>query len=280
MSKIAIVLAALLLAASPAAAETVTNDQVVALSHAGLGADAIVAKIRASASRFDVSTDALVALKGAGVADPVIAAMVVAAAHGGAAGDPADQSASPDPAQPHAAGLYLLETAPTPWMQRLDPTLPSDTTASSIAAWLLTYGVIPLKVTAVLAGPTARFKADTPRPTFYLFYNQPGSGLYQNGLGEMRLPGPTPAPEEFTLVRFQTAGGARKLLTQQIGLAGVPRGGSDASKVSVSYAVVAPGVFALTPDGDLASGEYAFVVTPDEDTEHVQDRYFDFSVGG
>lgn len=279
MRTIAIALAALLLVASPARAETLTNDQVVTLSRAGLGEGAIVAKIRASASRFDVSTGALVALKGAGVADPVIAAMVVAAANGGAPG-PADQSASPDPAQPHAAGLYLLETAPTPWMQRLDPTLPSDVTASNVAGWILTYGIVPLKVTAALAGPTARFKADTPRPTFYLFYNQPGSGLYRNGLGEMRLPGPKPSPGEFTLVRFQTAGGARKLLTQQIGLAGSSRGGPDASKVAVSYTEVARGVFALTPDGDLDPGEYAFVITPDEDTENVQDRYFDFSVGG
>jgi len=279
MRKIAILLAALLLVASPALAETLTNGDVVALAHAGLGADAIVAKIRASASRFDVTTGALVALKGAGVADPVIAAMVVAAAHGGAAGDPADQSASADPSQPHAAGLYLLETTPTPWMQRLDPTLPSDIQASNLAGWILTYGLVPMKVTAVLAGPAARFKADTPRPTFYLVYNQPGSGLYRNGLGDMRLPGAAPSPGEFTLVRFQTTAGARKLLTQQVGPAGFTSGSPAASKLPVTYAAVAPGVFALTPDADLAPGEYAFVVTPDEDTENVQDRYFDFGVG-
>ena len=278
MRGIAIALAALLLIASPAVAETLTNAQVVELSHAGLGPDAIVAKIRASASRFDISTDALVALKRAGVADPVIAAMVVAAANGGAPG-PADQSASPDPAAPHAAGVYLLETSPAPWMQRLDPTLASTSTMSSAVAWFLTSGAIPLKVTTVLAGPAARFRADSRRPTFYLFFNQPGSGLYQNGLGEMRLPGPTPSPDEFTLRRFQSVGGARQVMTEEVGFAGMARGAPDTSKVAFSAAAVAPGVFALTPTADLAPGEYAFVVTPDEDTEAVQDRYFDFEVG-
>lgn len=59
-----------------AADAPLTNDDVVKLSKAGLSAETIVAKIRASESKFDTSTDALVALADAGVADAVIREMV------------------------------------------------------------------------------------------------------------------------------------------------------------------------------------------------------------
>ena len=59
-----------------AADAPLTNDDVVKLSKAGLSAETIVAKIRASESKFDTSTDALVALAEAGVADAVIREMV------------------------------------------------------------------------------------------------------------------------------------------------------------------------------------------------------------
>jgi len=275
MLKVAAALAALLLIASPGFAETLTNDQVVQLSRAGLGADAIVAKIRTSDTSFDVSTDAMVALKGLGVSDAVIAAMVTSAAGGGGPVFAFDQSDSADPAAPHAAGVYLLESAPAPRMQRLDPTLADDTKVSSILGWMLTYGAMPLKVTAVLDNPTARFRADTPRPTFYFYFNQPGSGLYRNGIGTMRLDGPTPA--QFTLVHFQIVGGARQALIQQVGVGRPITGGVDSVRVAFGSAEVAPGVFRVTPDAELAPGEYAFVVTPADGDNDAQTRYFDFS---
>ena len=56
--------------------ETMTNDEVISLTNAGLNKSLIVNKIRTSKSRFDVSTDALIKLKKAGVADDVVAAML------------------------------------------------------------------------------------------------------------------------------------------------------------------------------------------------------------
>ena len=265
--------------AAPVLAETLTNAAVVQLAEAGLGADAIVAKIRASATRFDVSTDAMVALERDAVPDAVIAAMVTAAA-GGAPGYGADQSDSADPAALHAPGVYLLQSMPAPRMQRLDPTLADDTKVSSVLGWMLTYGLAPLKVTTVLDSPTAHFRADTSRPTFYFYFNQPGSGLYRNGLGTMRLAGPAPSPDEFTLVQFHVVGDERQAITQQLGV-GVRNGGVSA-QVPFSYTRVSPGVFAVTPDADLAPGEYAFMVTPaDGDGDgDAQSRYFDFSTAG
>jgi hypothetical protein len=61
------------------AAEVIDNATVVRLTTAGLSADLIVLKIDQSEGRFDTSADGLIALKGAGVADMVIKAMLLKA---------------------------------------------------------------------------------------------------------------------------------------------------------------------------------------------------------
>lgn len=69
----------LLLLALPLAADDVmTNADVVKLVKAGLSAETIEAKIAASQTKFDTSTDALVALAGEGVPDRVVRAMIQA----------------------------------------------------------------------------------------------------------------------------------------------------------------------------------------------------------
>ena len=66
----------LLLAVSVGAQEVLTNDAVIAMKKAGLSDGVILAKIRSSQSKFDVSTKALVDLKTAGLSDPIIEAML------------------------------------------------------------------------------------------------------------------------------------------------------------------------------------------------------------
>lgn len=78
------------LAGGAAAQEVLRNIQVVAMSKAGISPDVIVLKIELSANQFDTSPEALSVLKAAGVADPVIAAMVrLASASRAGAGTPA-----------------------------------------------------------------------------------------------------------------------------------------------------------------------------------------------
>ena len=53
-----------------------TNEDIVRLSQAGLGAEVIIIKIKASETNFDTSVEQLLVLKGAGVEDSIIAVMV------------------------------------------------------------------------------------------------------------------------------------------------------------------------------------------------------------
>src|SRR2546428_7591138 len=97
---LAVVSLTLLDATSPAAQDVLTNDAVVAMKKAGLSDSVIIAKIRASQTKFDVNTQALISLKGAGLSDQVIEAMVT---HPGPAGSVRSVPAA-TPAAPPAAG--------------------------------------------------------------------------------------------------------------------------------------------------------------------------------
>ena len=87
----------LLLAAAVGAQEVLTNDAVVAMKKAGLSDGVILAKIRSSQAKFDVSTQALVGLKQAGLSDQIIEAMV---AHTGPGGGSSGAATAPADTRP------------------------------------------------------------------------------------------------------------------------------------------------------------------------------------
>jgi hypothetical protein len=69
--------------------ETLTNDDVIALVRAGLGAEVVKQKIATASGSYDVTSRGLIELKNAGVPDDVISAMLQASA----------QPRSPEPQQ-------------------------------------------------------------------------------------------------------------------------------------------------------------------------------------
>ena len=71
----ALLVAMLLGSTTVRAQETVTNEEVISLTKAGLASSIIIGKIRSSKTNFDTSADALIKLKQNAVGDDVIAAM-------------------------------------------------------------------------------------------------------------------------------------------------------------------------------------------------------------
>ena len=108
--------AAVQLAAAPKSPK-MTNDDVIALVQAGLSDGVVIEKIRTSATQFDTSTEALVRLKKAGVADGVIRLIVNPNAK--AEAKVAVVTDTPAPCQAPANG-------PAPWL-----------TGSSPAMWVI-----------------------------------------------------------------------------------------------------------------------------------------------
>jgi hypothetical protein len=78
----------LLLAPVMLAQQALNNDTVIKMMKSGLSDDIIVTTINGSPGNYDVSANGLIALKGAGVSDKVIGAMVAKGSGGSSAGSP------------------------------------------------------------------------------------------------------------------------------------------------------------------------------------------------
>jgi hypothetical protein len=104
--------------ATPAAPKPLINEDIVTMVQAGLPQEVIVEKIKTAKTAFDTSTEALVALKKAGVSGDVIRVMVNPSAElkSGSAGPYASPN-SPVPCQvpPGAQAPWLSGASPAMW---------------------------------------------------------------------------------------------------------------------------------------------------------------------
>lgn len=281
--------AALFLVAPVAAQEVLTNDTVVTLMGAGLGEQTVIAKIKASPSTFDVSADKLIALKRQGISDAVIAAMIDASSRSQVSAAAMGMSDSPDPRAPHASGIYLLADAQTPpKMIRIDATSSNQTKTGGFLGYALTGGIAKIKINTVLPGASARVHTSARRPKFYFYFDQAGSSLSNGAAGAFWLAGPGAAvtsPNEFSLVRFKVKKDRREAAVGSFNMAGAKSGVQDNQRVAMTYVDVRPGVFEVTPQQDLAPGEYGFVYSSATgggvglySSGATMSRIFDFSV--
>ena len=250
---------------SVAHAETLTNESIMQLSQAGLGAESIVAKIKSSATRFDLSTNSLIALKKANVPDAIIAAMLDSSTKPNSSVSALGTNNSANPLEPHASGIYFLSSqADVQKMDRLDPTTSAQTKNTGGLAAALTYGIAKRKVKTVLSNPSARLQVRELRPTFYFYFDQStaslSSGSQNNPFAAFSGQSqPVTSPNEFTLVRFDLKGANREIGVGQLNLGGLKTGVLDKQRIPFSYEDVAPGVFKVSPSVDLPAGEYGFL---------------------
>ena len=154
-----------LCAAGAAHAETLRNDDVVMLLEAGLGEEAVIAKIEASDGEFVIDTQTLLSLRSKGVPSPVIAAMVKSAS-----GTIKFDDASPDPKIPHSPGFYLLDdTSGQSRTRKIDPIASTQTKTGGILGYAFTGGIASASLKAVLPGQTAQTQTSRRKPTFLSF---------------------------------------------------------------------------------------------------------------
>ncbi|MBO9712863.1 hypothetical protein [Sphingomonas sp.] len=254
----------MLLAASPPLApeETLTNDTVVALTGAGLGDEAIIAKIRSSKVQFSLTTDDLIALKQKNVSGPVIAAMISAASgNGGGTAAPALSMDSPDPAVPHPSGVYLLAAdAEGARMRRIDPTVSSQAKTGGIFGYALTGGLASMSVKASIANETARVQTGEKQPKFYFFFDESNAATgAPSGTWLAGTAATVTSPNEFSLVRLVRKKGTREARVGSMNIAGSKVGVMDKDRIGFDYRMVRPGVFEVVILQPLAPGEYGFL---------------------
>lgn len=250
---------------SPATAETLNNDSVLALLDAGLGDDVVIAKIKASPTSFELSTDTVIALKQRGVSGPVLAAMITASA---APAQTAMSIDSPDPMVPHPSGIYL---AGVEKMTRIESTTTRQARTSGMLGSMLTGGLTGMRVKAAINGPTASIKTSEARPHFYFYFDQADQGLGAAG-------GAVTSPQEFSLIRFETKKDKREAVVGSVGFGGAKSGLRDKDQRDFEVTQIKPGVYKVVPAVPLVPGEYGFISGGVGAGANATFRVFDFTV--
>lgn len=265
----------------PAQDEVMTNDEVIALTKAGLAGSVIIGKIRTSKSDFDMSTDALIKLKQSGVGDDVVGAMLEAKngkAVSGAYGTPPAAAAS-DPNDPMAKknyGIYLFEERDGQRkMTQLQPNVSAQNrTGGMFTASITPFGLGKVKTKTNLPGRNADLQIKTTSPVFYFYLDNTSGGLNTSS-------GIPSTPNEFTLVRFNQRSDNREVTIAKHNSWGGKGGLSDEYVVPLQAEDLGNGIFKVTPAIELKKGEYGFYLLNSGNSNTaagVGAKFFDFGV--
>ena len=266
------------------AQETITNEEVISLTKAGLASSIIVGKIHSSKTNFDTSADALIKLKQNGVGDEVIAAMFDAKNPSNAAGGPSNSTGAAavapagdpnDPMSKHNYGIYLFEEKDgTRKMVQVKPTVSAQNRTGGLWTNSLTYGISKVKTKANLPGRTAALQLTTTKPVFYFYLDASSGGLNTAS-------GVPSDPNEFTLVRFNQRDDNREVTIAKQNVFSGKGGLSDEYVVGFKTEDLGNGVYRITPAIDLKKGEYGFYLVNSGNSNTgaaVGSKFFDFGV--
>lgn len=277
MIKILMGAAGFLFAAGPLFAQVLTIDQVAELSAAGLGDEAIIAKMRRDGAVFDLSAAQMLDLKKRGVSAAVIAAMLGTGASFATA-NPTMSLISPDPMISHPAGVYVLLDGR---MQRLDATVTNQAKTGGIIGYALTAGIASMSIKAAIQNETARVSVNDARPVFYAFFDESNpEAARQNVAWASGTAATVTSPSEFTLIRLIKKDGRREARVGSVNIGGAKTGVMDKDRLAFQYDLVRPGVYRVMPREPLESGEYGFIYSLGTGgaAGALAARIFDFSV--
>ena len=266
-------------AMSVSAQETMTNDEVISLTKAGLSSGVIVSKIRSSKSDFDLSTDALIRLKQAGVGDDIVSAMLEAKSGKTAAAPGLVSPGSGDPNDPmskHSYGIYLYEEANGQRkMTQLQPNVSAQNrTGGKFTNSITPFGLGKIKKKANLPGRSANLQIQSTQPVFYFYLDASSGGLNTTS-------GIPSTPNEFTLVRFNQRSDNREVTISKENNWGGKGGLSDEYVVEFDAQDMGNGVFKITPKTPLKKGEYGFYLVTSGTSnagDAIGTKFFDFGV--
>jgi hypothetical protein len=260
---------------APVAAEALTQPAIIELTKLGLGDEAIIAKIKADGTVFDLTAQDMISLKQDGVTSPVIAAML----NNRSVVETVMSMDSPDPRVAHPSGLYLITgSGETGKMLRIDPTVSNQAKTGGVFGYALTGGLASASVKVAIQNASATAKA-TRTPRFYFFFDQANNvnngSAWASGLNTV-----VSSPAEFTLVRLERKSDRREARVGSMNIAGAKTGVMDKDRVPFQHQMVRPGVYQIDLPSALLPGEYGFLFSLGGagTAGAMTARIFDFSV--
>jgi hypothetical protein len=160
MKKLLLSVLLLLFTVIACAQDVLTNQSIINLSKVGLSSSIIINKIKSSKCSFDLSTDALVALKEGKVNDDVIGAMLDKKSSGSETGNPRVDSII---SRMEQSGIYFYNPQNSTYT-RVDPTL--------VTGNKTTMGLTgTMKSKSEIDGPEANLQTNTA-PVFYFYFGK------------------------------------------------------------------------------------------------------------
>jgi hypothetical protein len=237
--------------------EVLNNDSVITMVKAGLPTNVIVNKIRSSQNQFDLSTNELIRLKQNGINEDILMAMQGYSE----TGDPRPTAPSVynsegmdpnDPMARHTIGIYhYTERHGIRKMNELEPSVITSSHTTGMIGTKLTYGIWQNKQKAKLAGASASYQVTDPAPVFYFYLNEKDRTMAAIKYFPASV-------SQFQLVKFDVKGHDREVTVGKSSEYTNKTGISSNFLVPVSVEKVGDGVFKVTPQGVLKSGEYGF----------------------
>ena len=244
------------------AQEVLTNESVLKMVKAGLPESIIIAKVRSAKTNFDLRTDALIALKAAGVPEKVMETMLARAS---IVTEPPTMTPPPGPTPapppvavpppvivaPYPAPLPGHVPVPVPQVGRERSSVyrvvgdKYDELGASVGEVQTSRSFIDYKVEFVLGGRQSGYRVTERQPVFLTSYS----------------------PSEAPLVRLKPGENDRNL---KIGSGtSIPWGGQQRrgvraeDRIDVQSERDSRGFYRISPRQPLAPGEYGFVLTQD-----------------
>jgi hypothetical protein len=253
---------------SLAQGEVLTNQTVLQLHKAGLSKDIIKTKIANSSCTFDLSTDALLALKKAGVSDEVVTAMF-------GKGNTTTESKPAKSEVTLESGVYYYNTA-TRQYDEMDGSVITNSKIGGLGDALKrsVSGLFNTKSKAALSGSEANLKITTTTPLFVFVFEKEKGTLSSTGSYFAEAT----SPNEFFLVKLAVVKNSRELVVGKQNSVGSNVGIADEMKVSFTSKKLQKGVYEVTTSNPLAPGQYCFMFAASSLMQGATHKVFDFTI--
>ncbi len=259
-----------------------TVDGVLAMVHAGLSDDVIIARLRRQNRPFDLSPDEMIRLKKAKASDAVVEVMLdpkteirakpatvpaqpvvvgpgAVQASGATPAPSVNEAGDPnDPLTPHDSGIYLLtmDRDGSPQMIVLERAAYQGSKTGSMLGTAMTYGIVKTKTKAVIPGPHASIRTADRSPVFYFYFEGKQAGLGKTYFGVGNLSN----PNQFALLRLDLSKGNRESTVGQFGTLGMSSGNDTKAMVPFKTERIRAGLYKVVVE-DLKAGEYCFLAS-------------------
>ena len=221
------------------AQQSMNNDSVIKLTKAGLSDDLIITTINSSPGNYDTSANGLIALKGAGVSDKVLSAIVVKSS-GGASSPAPVASAAPTsnglPAGIDEIGVYYKNKSGG-W-EALMPEVVNFKTGGVMKS-IASAGIVKGDVNGHIVGPKAKMVLTFP--VVLAVYAPEGVAI-----------------TEYQLLRLHPNSDSREFRSVTGGVMHVS-GGATRDLIDFQSDKLAPRVYQITIQSTLGKGEFGLL---------------------